>query len=163
MIILWVLTIYTHTQMQMCLNARLSSSKTNWSKIFFQTCRPPVCVWTRFMHCWFNGLLPERLSDSCSLKSKPRKGFHFLKKVHHSRLLNLKRSAWIWPGSGQPISSQGLTVTYGDAILRDTSKVLCVLLDLQKDNMKSCISQIMEAILVCSPCQISFPDAMPTR
>lgn len=26
---------------------------------FFLTGRPPVSVWRRFMHCWFNGLFPE--------------------------------------------------------------------------------------------------------
>lgn len=37
----------------------LAVQQTNQTD-FFLTCRPPVSVWRRFMHCWFNGLLPER-------------------------------------------------------------------------------------------------------
>lgn len=85
--------------------------QTNQKYIFFLTCRPPVCVWRRFMHCWFNGLLSERFWRLLSEK-KPRNEDDFYKNVHMSCLLNLKWSVQIWPGSRQPISSQGLNATY---------------------------------------------------
>ncbi len=103
----------------------ISAVQQTNQKDFFVTCRPPASVWRRFMHCWFNGLLPERFWRLLSEKH-PWKEDEFCKNVHMSCLLNLKWSVQIWPGSRQPISSHGLLAwmlhTYSDEILRDTSK-----------------------------------------
>lgn len=53
------------------------------------TCRPPVCVWTQFMHCWFNRLLSWKVLTAAPCKVTPEKKDTFLlKRVHMSCLLN---------------------------------------------------------------------------
>lgn len=68
----------------MCLVAHLSSSTTNWSKVCFRTCRSPVCVWTRFMHCWFNGFLPESLWQLLPENWTPKRDQHLKDSSTHS-------------------------------------------------------------------------------
>lgn len=76
-------------------NARPYPCTTNQSKmLFFLTCRPPVCVWTQFMHCWFNRLLPEMFWRLLSEKVAPETQDGFHKNVHMSCLLHLK---WLRP------------------------------------------------------------------
>lgn len=54
------------------------------------TCRPPVRVWTQFMHCWFNRLLSWKVLTAAPCKVTPEKKDAFFKKkrVHKSCLLN---------------------------------------------------------------------------
>lgn len=75
--------------MYSCVRHRRPVQHTNIYFLSVLTCRPPVCVWTQFMHCWFKRLLSWKVLTAAPCKVTPEKqGGFLLKKVHMSCLLN---------------------------------------------------------------------------